>query len=129
VHLNCKRERDEDLLRVCDAIRKSRPGYLSVAALAAEAVQHTACSFHLSERRYAEIIKKSGRPPVSPLKAAMHDDIRSAFQKLRESSPAIPERQLIQRMSTQEAPRFYLSQSSVMRIIYTSLKKSKPQQP
>ncbi|MDR1336372.1 MAG: hypothetical protein LBK22_06050 [Tannerella sp.] len=111
------------MLRACEDVRREIGGYVSISSVAREAVHRKAGSFYLSEGRYLEIIKGHRGIPASPLKRAMHADIRNIAAGLRMACPGITLRETVAIIAAQEAPRFYLSAKRATDIIYGAMKK------
>jgi hypothetical protein len=122
MRLNCKAERDANLLRAYEETRREKTGYAGVAELAGEAVCRKADSFWLSERRYLDIIKGRKGLPKSGMKRAMHEDIRKAAARLRRARPEMTAGELAAALAAEEAPRFYLSEKRATDIVYGAIK-------
>jgi hypothetical protein len=122
-----RQERDAELLRICEAIRRERREYLSVSDLASIAVQRGASSFRLERRCYLSILNRRLKTPRSPLKRQLHIDVLRAAEELRRARPGLSRSELLHLLEQQAAPRFYLSAKSAMRIIYRAMKKNAKQ--
>ena len=114
-----REERDADFFYVCESVRAKKK-HLSVAEIARLAVLMPAKSFYLHPREYSNIIRSGGiKLPENEIKRELHIEIFKRYKALAPESISLSAKII----SSQSAPRFYISESRASALYYTLLKR------
>lgn len=118
-----REDRDTDFINACEKIRHA-DSRLSVAEVVRRAILHPARSFYIHPREYANIIRRGWKKlPKGKASREQHTKILTTYEQLRKEHPELKEEELNKRLSEQQAPRFYISQSRGMSLYYQYLRK------
>jgi hypothetical protein len=117
-------ERDRDFLSVCEKIKRSAGGYISVASVAAVAIHHPAQSFYLSVGEIGRLLRKHiYRLPASSAKRELWIELVRRYRELHRQFPGESVDAIARRIETQPAPRFYITPKYATRLYYKLLSK------
>lgn len=124
-----KKERDRDFFNVCETIRKESNAYLSISEIASRAVYREAKSFYLSDHEYTRIYYAARLYPRLAncrieIKNEMYREIRARFLEAKHENPGMKHSKIAEILSSQTAPRFYMSEKSAVALYYRLLRKS-----
>jgi hypothetical protein len=120
-------ERDRDFLSVCEKIKRSSGGYVSIASVATEAIHHPAQSFYLSIGETGRLLRKHiYQLPASSARRELWIELVRRYRELHRQFPDESIDAIARRIEIQPAPRFYITPQYATRLYYELLSK-KPQ--
>lgn len=113
--------RDKDLFRVYREII-SNVRRIDIYKVAEEVANHPAKCFYVSEARALNVIRKMMKgenlDKILPLRKEMYEEIYRRVKEMRAKHPNRPLRDIVETILCQPAPRFYLTKSSCLTILY-----------
>ncbi|MDR2917852.1 MAG: hypothetical protein LBV72_00595 [Tannerella sp.] len=120
-----REDRDKEFLKACKNILKESGECLSVIELVKKAIHTPASSFFISEREIGKIIREERGNPRSDAKSEMHHVIKRRHNKMKENFPNSKAEGIAKIIAYQEAPRFYITESTARKLYYQLKKKRK----
>ena len=117
MHLFYREERDREFFNVCESIRKGTD--MTVTEIAKAAITHQASSFFLTEGGYKKIITCTN-VNVRGAKSELYVEIKRRYKEL--GSPPVSE--ACDSLSSQKAPRFYITEERARTLYYQLLKSN-----
>lgn len=118
--------RDNDLLRVYRRIISSVP-HINIYEVAEEVANSPAKCFYVSETRALNMVRRMMKGEklvrVLPLRKEMYEEIYRRVKEVRVKYPEKSLRDVVEVVLDQPAPRFYLTKSSCLTILYRIFRK------
>ncbi|MFV0587070.1 hypothetical protein [Bacteroides reticulotermitis] len=124
------KERDLDFYNACERIREVNGNkHLSISELSEMAIHTPAESFYLLPKECLKIISRAINGEQIRLahnsKNELHKEIRKRYFSLIAEQPDLKPYQAAKIISTQDAPRFYISKSRARDIYYKMINTRK----